>query len=160
MDPGTPEKRAEMERRADTVEAEIRSLVTRANAADADLASAIRGAAGQETPAQIYDKLDDGAPPKESRPGEAEPEANRTYNQMKAFEKVFGHAPLSSADWATAAALDPHSYNAKNGGVPPRNRRWQDRTRFLDRAWCGRTSSFRVKTWSTRNRSCRRASTR
>ena len=32
-------------------------LVTRANAADADLASAIRGAAGQETPAQIYDKL-------------------------------------------------------------------------------------------------------
>ena len=119
IDPGTPEKRAEMERRADIVEAEIRSLVTRANAADADLASAIRGAAGQETPAQIYDKLDDGAPPKESRPGEAEPEANRTYNQMKAFEKVFGHAPLSSADWATAAALDPHSYNAKNGGVPP-----------------------------------------
>jgi hypothetical protein len=119
MDPGTPEKRAEMERRADIVEAEIRSLITRANAADADLASAIRGAAGQETPAQIYDKLDDGAPPKESRPGEAEPEANRTYNQMKAFEKVFGHAPLSSADWTTAAALDPHSYNAKNGGVPP-----------------------------------------
>ena len=119
IDPGTPEKRAEMERRADIVEAEIRSLITRANAADADLASAIRGAAGQETPAQIYDKLDDGAPPKESHPGEAEPEANRTYNQMKAFEKVFGHAPLSSADWATAAALDPHSYNAKNGGVPP-----------------------------------------
>ena len=128
IDPGTPEKRAEMERRADTVEAEIRSLITRANAADADLASAIRGAAGQETPAQIYDKLDDGAPPKESHPGEAEPEANRTYNQMKAFEKVFGHAPLSSADWATAAALDPHSYNAKNGGVPPEHRRWQDRT--------------------------------
>ncbi len=47
---------------------------------------------------------------------------------MKAFEKVFGHAPLSSADWATAAALDPHSYNAKNGGVPPEHRRRQDRT--------------------------------
>jgi hypothetical protein len=119
MDPGTPEKRAEMERRADAVEAEIRSLLTRANAADADLASAIRGAAGQETPAQIYDKLDDGAPPKESHSGEAEPEANRTYNQMKAFEQVFGRAPLSSSDWTTAAALDPHSYNGKNKGVPP-----------------------------------------
>lgn len=119
MGPGTPEKRAEMERRADIIEAEIRSLITRANEADADLASAIRGAAGQETPEQIYDKLDDGEPPKESHEGEAEPEANRTYNQMKAFEQVFGRAPLSSADWATAAALDPHSYNAKNSGVPP-----------------------------------------
>lgn len=119
MDPGTPEKRAEMERRADIVEAEIRSLITRANAADADLASAIRGAAGQETPEQIYDKLDDGSPPKESHEGEAEPEANRTYNEMKAFEQVFGRAPLSSSDWATAAALDPHSYNAKNKGVDP-----------------------------------------
>jgi hypothetical protein len=49
----------------------------------------------------------------------AAPEANRTYNQMKAFEEVFGHAPLSSSDWATAAALDPHSYNAKNAGVAP-----------------------------------------
>ncbi len=46
IDPGTPEKRAEMERRADIVEAEIRSLVARANAADADLASAIRGRGG------------------------------------------------------------------------------------------------------------------
>ena len=147
IDPGTPEKRAEMERRADIVEAEIRSLITRANAADADLASAIRGAAGQETPAQIYDKLDDGAPPKESHPGEAEPEANRTYNQMKAFEKVFGHAPLSSADWATAAALDPHSYNAKNGGVAPNIIVAQDRTRFRARAWCGPTCSFRARTW-------------
>lgn len=119
IDPGNKEARAEMERRVDIVEAEIRSLITRANAADADLASAIRGAAGQETPEQIYDKLDDGAPPKESHQGEAEPEANRTYNQMKAFEEVFGHAPLSSSDWTTAAALDPHSYHAKNAGVAP-----------------------------------------
>ena len=120
IDPGNKSDRAEMERRVDIVEAEIRSLITRANAADADLASAIRGAAGAETPEQIYDKLDDGAPPQESHPGEAEPEANRTHNQMKAFEQVFGHAPLSSADWATAAVLDPHSYNAKNKGVDPK----------------------------------------
>lgn len=113
------ETRQEMERRADIIEAEIRSLVARATVADADLAAAIRGAAGAETPEQIYDKLDDGAPPQQSHPGEAEPEANRTHNQMKAFEQMFGRAPLSSADWATAAALDPHSYNAKNKGVPP-----------------------------------------
>ena len=119
MDPGNAEDRAEMERRADVIEAEIRSLLARANAADDDLAGAIRGAAGLETPDQIYDKLDDGAPPQESHPGEAEPEANRTHNQMKAFEQMFGRAPLSAADWTTAAALDPHSYNGKNAGVPP-----------------------------------------
>lgn len=76
-------------------------------------------AAGMETPDQIYDKLDDGSPPQESHQGEAEPEANRTHNQMKAFERVFGRAPLSAADWTTAAALDPYSYNGKNAGVPP-----------------------------------------
>ncbi len=119
MDPGNAKDRAEMERRADIVEAEVRSLLARANAADDDLASAIRGAAGMETPDQIYDKLDDGSPPQQSHQGEAEPEANRTHNQMKAFEQVFGRAPLSAADWTTAAALDPHSYNDKNAGVPP-----------------------------------------
>lgn len=119
MDPGNAEDRAAMERRADIIEAEIRALMARANAADDDLASAIRGAAGLETPDQIYDKLDDGAPPQESHHGEAEPEANRTHNQMKAFEQMFGRAPLSSADWTTAAALDPHSYNGKNAGVAP-----------------------------------------
>ena len=119
MDPGNAEKRKEMERRVDILESEIRALVARAQAADDDLATAIRGAAGFETPQAIYDQLDDGGPPQESHPGEAEPEANRTHNEMEAFERVFGHAPLSEADWTTAAALDPHSYNSKNNGVPP-----------------------------------------
>ncbi|OBB02245.1 hypothetical protein A5662_12565 [Mycobacteriaceae bacterium 1482268.1] len=118
MDPGNAGGRAEMEHRVDIIEAQIRALLARADAADEDLASAIRGAAGLETPEQIYDELDDQAP-QESHAGEAEPEANRTYNQIKAFEQTFGRAPLSSSDWATAAILDPHSYNAKNKGAPP-----------------------------------------
>jgi len=46
-------------------------------------------------------------------------QANRTQNQIDAFTKVFGRPPSSAADWEMAAALDPHSYEAKNGGKPP-----------------------------------------
>lgn len=42
----------------------------------------------------------------------------RLQNQIDAFRAVFGHPPASTADWATAAALDPHSYEEKNRGVP------------------------------------------
>lgn len=52
-------------------------------------------------------------------PTKAEPEANRRQNQIDAFAKVFGRPPTSAADWETAAALDSHSYDPKNGGVPP-----------------------------------------
>ncbi|MCV7357301.1 putative alpha/beta hydrolase [Mycolicibacterium fluoranthenivorans] len=43
----------------------------------------------------------------------------RRQNEIEAFQKVFGRAPVSQSDWTTAAALDPHSYEAKNQGVPP-----------------------------------------
>ncbi|MGH3635554.1 MAG: EspA/EspE family type VII secretion system effector, partial [Mycobacterium sp.] len=33
--------------------------------------------------------------------------------------QVFGRPPSSAADWETAAALDPHSYDPKNADVPP-----------------------------------------
>ena len=46
-------------------------------------------------------------------------QANRRQNQIDAFTKVFGRPPSSAADWETAAALDPHSYEPKNGGWPP-----------------------------------------
>ena len=52
-------------------------------------------------------------------PTKAEPEANRRQNQMEAFARVFGRPPNSAADWETAEALDPHSYDPKNGGVQP-----------------------------------------
>ncbi|MBW0017676.1 MAG: hypothetical protein JO236_09055 [Mycobacterium sp.] len=52
-------------------------------------------------------------------PSRAEPESNRRQNEIEAFTKVFGRPPSSAADWDTAEALDPHSYNPKNGGVPP-----------------------------------------
>ncbi|KLO26668.1 putative alpha/beta hydrolase [Mycobacterium haemophilum] len=52
-------------------------------------------------------------------PTKAEPEAKRSQNQIDAFTRVFGRRPSSTSDWKTAAALDPHSYDPKNGGVPP-----------------------------------------
>jgi hypothetical protein len=45
--------------------------------------------------------------------------AEQRQTQIDAFKHVFGHAPTSRADWDTAAALDPHSYDPKYGGVPP-----------------------------------------
>lgn len=46
-------------------------------------------------------------------------EANRRQHQTDAFAQVFGRAPNSAADWDTAAALDPHSYDPKYQGVDP-----------------------------------------
>lgn len=43
----------------------------------------------------------------------------RTQNQINAYAQVYGHAPVTEADWQMAAALDPHSYDPKNKGVPP-----------------------------------------
>ncbi|MEO6795324.1 MAG: hypothetical protein ABI253_12955 [Mycobacterium sp.] len=43
----------------------------------------------------------------------------RTRNQEQAFEKVYGHKPVTANDWRMAAALDPHSYDPKYHGVPP-----------------------------------------
>ncbi|MCR5979713.1 hypothetical protein GDN83_18545 [Gordonia jinghuaiqii] len=40
-------------------------------------------------------------------------------NQSEAFRTVYGRDPDSLNDWRIAAALDPHSYNPKNKGVPP-----------------------------------------
>nr|WP_064569771.1 hypothetical protein [Gordonia sp. LAM0048] len=43
----------------------------------------------------------------------------RVANQVDAFREVYGRVPVSDNDWRVAAALDPHSYNPKNQGVPP-----------------------------------------
>jgi hypothetical protein len=43
----------------------------------------------------------------------------RRRNEIEAFKQVFGREPTSAADWETAAALDPHSYDPKFQGVGP-----------------------------------------
>lgn len=40
----------------------------------------------------------------------------RQSNQIDAFKQVFGREPTSDADWTTAAALDPDTYDPKFGG--------------------------------------------
>lgn len=44
---------------------------------------------------------------------------DRRANQKAAFHAALGREPISVADWETAAALDPHSYEPKNRGVAP-----------------------------------------
>lgn len=56
---------------------------------------------------------------KQGPPGQVEPEAGRRQNEKDAFKDVFGHEPASPADWTTAAALDPHSYDPNDRGVAP-----------------------------------------
>lgn len=51
--------------------------------------------------------------------GSAQEEDKRRQNQIDAFKHLFGREPTSAADWSTAAALDPHSYDPKYQGVPP-----------------------------------------
>ncbi len=41
----------------------------------------------------------------------------RQLNQIDAFREVFGRDPVSASDWATAAALDPSTYDSKFQGV-------------------------------------------
>lgn len=48
--------------------------------------------------------------------GPATDEARR-LNQIDAFREVFGRDPVSASDWATAAALDPSTYDSKFQGV-------------------------------------------
>ena len=41
----------------------------------------------------------------------------RRQNQIEAFKQVFGREPTSAADWETAAALDPQTYDPKFKGA-------------------------------------------
>ncbi len=61
----------------------------------------------------------DGDAPIPAVDGPAAVAGSRLTNQIAAFATVFGRHPSSSADWETAAALDPHSYAPKNQGVAP-----------------------------------------
>jgi hypothetical protein len=47
------------------------------------------------------------------------PDGGRRQNEIDAFKQVFGREPTSAADWETAAALDPHSYDPEYKGVGP-----------------------------------------
>ena len=47
------------------------------------------------------------------------PDGDHRQNEIDAFKQVFGREPTSAADWETAAALDPHSYDPKYNGVGP-----------------------------------------
>lgn len=52
-------------------------------------------------------------------PDTAQGQDERRHNQIEAFKQVFGREPVSAADWETATALDPHSYDPQFRGIGP-----------------------------------------
>lgn len=50
-------------------------------------------------------------------PAQQAQDDQRLQNQIRAFKQVFGRDPISAADWETAAALDPQTYDPKFKGV-------------------------------------------
>ena len=101
---------------ADALAAALHGKVLALAALDRQVATQITGAASG-----VQD-LDFGLGPAPLAPPSTPPvpsEADRKRNESEAFEKVFGHPPVTANDWQTAAALDPHSYDPKNQGKPP-----------------------------------------
>ena len=81
-------------------------ILSSGQAADSELAHAVNLLDGVDTP---------GAPPTVP----VDPNSAQAQTQKEAFKKVYGRDPLTANDWRMAAALDPHSYSPKYGGVPP-----------------------------------------
>ncbi|MGH3725676.1 MAG: hypothetical protein ACRDUS_16325 [Mycobacterium sp.] len=101
---------------AEELAAGIKRAVTDGDAADATLTHAVNLADGDEKPASLPMSMT-------GILGVLDANKDRIMsareNQDAAFREVFGRAPTTPADWATASMMDPHSYNPKNGGVPP-----------------------------------------
>jgi hypothetical protein len=85
---------------------ELGQILTSGQAVDSELAHAVNLLDGTDTP---------GAP--STVP--LDPNSTQAQSQKEAFRKVYGRDPLTANDWRMAAALDPHSYSPKYGGVPP-----------------------------------------
>jgi hypothetical protein len=99
-----PVQRAEDERHLQIVHDAIVDLLRRADSTDQHLAAAVADATSD---------IADG----ERAEAPLAPDPIQKQNQIEAFRKAFGRDPVSTSDWATAAALDPESYNPKNNGV-------------------------------------------
>lgn len=112
----SPAHQAAMQCTAEHVVSRLVAIRQRAGRIDAELAEAI-DASEAATGVEPLSFGFGGDPPQS--PG-SEPSEDQRNNQVAAFHEVFGRDPVSAADWETAAALDPHSYQPKNRGVPPR----------------------------------------
>ncbi|WP_233209098.1 hypothetical protein [Mycobacterium sp. ENV421] len=99
-----PTQQAENQRHLEIVHDAIVDLLRHADSTDRHLAAALDNAASE---------IADG----DSAEAPIAPDSNQQRNQIDAFRRTFGRDPVSTSDWTTAAALDPHSYNPKNQGV-------------------------------------------
>ncbi|MBN7314091.1 MULTISPECIES: hypothetical protein [Mycobacteroides] len=89
------------------IESKVRMALQAADVADGDLRHAVNLASGAE--AASGHKYND----------ESFSWTNKAETDRQAFEHMFGRAPTTPADFATAAALNPNSYDPKNGIAQP-----------------------------------------
>lgn len=104
-----PEDVATAEAKIAELEGRITAALAHAEATDADLARVLSTATGDDdvnvgTDAQGPD------------------DRERRQASAKAFEEVFGRPPTSAADWTTAEALNPNSYDPLYQGAKPETR--------------------------------------
>lgn len=101
-----PEDVAKVAAKITELEGRITAALAHAEATDADLARVLSAATGD-------DELSVGTDTS------ARNDPERRHASAKAFEEVFGRPPTSAADWTTAEALNPNSYDPLYQGVQP-----------------------------------------
>jgi hypothetical protein len=101
-----PENIATVVAKVAELKGRITAALANAEATDADLARVLSAATG-----------DDAVNVGTDTAARNDPERRRTC--AKAFEEVFGRPPTSAADWATAEALNPNSYDPLYQGINP-----------------------------------------
>ncbi|AQT80695.1 hypothetical protein B1R94_17665 [Mycolicibacterium litorale] len=104
------QRRCDLEAAGRELVGRIDKLIHLADRVDAELAQILDGTQLEADVRALGFDLDPRTP-------EVERDAERRSNQTTAFRELLGREPRSAADWDTAAALDPHSYSAKNDGV-------------------------------------------
>jgi hypothetical protein len=111
---GSPARQAARQAQAEEHAATIRLRAADLLATDRDVANGITTAVGGVKPTiQGVDNRTFKSDPADIG------DDQRRRNEIEAFKQVFGREPTSAADWETAAALDPHSYDPKFQGVGP-----------------------------------------
>jgi hypothetical protein len=101
-----PEDVAAVEAKMAELETRIAAALAHAETTDADLARVLSAATGDEDVIAGT-----------GTPSRDDPERRRA--SAKAFEDVFGRPPTSAADWTTAEALNPNSYDPLYQGAKP-----------------------------------------
>jgi hypothetical protein len=114
----TAVRRAQAAAFAESIRARLAEFVATDERIASDITVAATGVGGAtfDEPDPSIQLVDNVTVPEAPLP----PLDERRRNEAAAFAEVFGRDPTTAIDWETAAALDPHSYDAQFQGVAPK----------------------------------------